>query len=198
MRLIQALAILLLISSCAHNRLKFVKVHQKKIVNVETKTIDDEVSNNYREFSSETSDTDLDSKATKLKKDQDIVPEHSASLKQVQRSDSTTTDVEPEVSEDAVNEALEAEEHARKAKILSITAVVTLVVGGIIPLLGFIASLVLAIIARIQYQKSRRSRFNTSTGQFDEELARKWLIAYWILATLAVLLLTIILALILL
>ncbi len=175
-----------------------MKVHQKKIVNVETKTIDDEGSNNFRESSSETTDTDLDSKSTKLKKNQDIALDHTVPLKQVQRSDSTSNDVEPEVSEDAVNEALEAEEHARKAKILSITAVVTLVVGGIIPLLGFIASLVLAIIARIQYQKSRRSRFNTSTGQFDEELARKWLIAYWILATLAVLLLTIILALILL
>jgi hypothetical protein len=176
-----------------------VKVHQKKIVNVENKTIDDEGSNNYRESSSYTSDTDLDSKSTKLKKNQDLALEHSAPIKQVQRSESTTTDVKPKVSEEAVNEALEAEEHARKAKILSITSVVTLVAGSFFLGIGFFVSIVLAIIARTQYLKSSGSRFNTSTGQYDEELARKWLIAYWIiLGVLALLTIALILALILL
>jgi hypothetical protein len=180
-RLFQALAILLLISSCAHNRLKFVKVSQKKIVNVENKTIDGEGSNNYNESSSKTTVTDFESESNKLKKNQDVAPEHSAPRKQAQRSDSTSADVEPEVSEDVVNEALEAEEHARKAKILAISAVVTLLAGSIFLGIGLLVSLVLAAIARIQYVRSRRSRFNTANGQNDEELARKWLIAYWVL-----------------
>jgi hypothetical protein len=171
-----------------------VKVSQKKIVNVENKTIDGEGSNNYNESSSKTTVADFDSESNKLKINQDVAPEHTASRKQVERSDSTSTDAEPEVSEDAVNEALEAEEHARKAKILSITAVVTLLAGSLFLGIGLLVSLVLAAIARIQYVKSRRSRFNTSNGQFDEELARKWLIAYWVLiAVIAILVIAIIL-----
>jgi hypothetical protein len=161
--------------------LKFVKVSQKKIVNVENKTIYGEGSNNYNESSSKTTVTDFDSESNKLKKNHDVAPEHAAPRKQAQRSDSTNTDAEPEVSEDAVNEALEAEEHARKAKILAISAVVTLLAGSIFLGIGLLVSLVLAAIARIQYVRSRRSRFNTANGQNDEELARKWLIAYWVL-----------------
>lgn len=110
-------------------------------------------------------------------------------MAQTQPSDSTTTDVDPEVSEDAVNEALEAEEHARRAKILSISALVTLVAGSIFLGIGLIVSLVLAFIARAQYVRSKRSRFNTATGQFDEDVARKWLLAYWIVLGFAALLL---------
>lgn len=188
MRLFQALAILLVISSCAHSRLKFVKVDQKQIVNVENKTIDKEVTNNYIEFSSKTTVTGLDSESNKLNKNEDVAPGHNASMANAQTYGSTTRDIDPKVSQEEVNEAIEAEEHARKAKILAISSVAAILAGSLILGLGFIASIVLAIIARIQYLKSSRSRFNTATGQYDEELARKWLLTYWIILGVATLL----------
>ncbi len=189
MKLFQALATLILISSCAHNQLQFVKVSQKKIVNVENNTFDEEGTNNYRQSSCKKTVTNLDSESNKFTENQDMGPVKRASMAQTQPSDSTTTDVDPEVSEDAVNEALEAEEHARRAKILSISALVTLVAGSIFLGIGLIVSLVLAFIARAQYVRSKRSRFNTATGQFDEDVARKWLLAYWIVLGFAALLL---------
>lgn len=165
-----------------------MKVDQKQIVNLENNTVDGEVTNNYRESASKKTAPDLDSESNKLKKNQDVAVDRRASIARAQFSDSTTTDVEPKASLEAVNEAIEAEEHARKAKILSITAVVTLVAGSLFLGIGLIVSLVLAFIARAQYVRSKRSRFNTATGQFDEDVARTWLLAYWIVLGVAALL----------
>ncbi len=173
-RLISALSILLLVSSCAHNRIRFVKAAPRQI----------ESADNV--ITAAESDQGIDEVAYELEIKQEVSAisekiisvnvddQYSNAIAEPQ--DSTASESEPKISQEAFDEAMRTEKDSRWAKISLITAFPTLLIPGV----GIIVSLVLFGVGCLFYSRSTRSRFNTARGQKDEETARKWRKAYLI------------------
>ncbi|NRA12695.1 MAG: hypothetical protein HRT57_12130, partial [Crocinitomicaceae bacterium] len=154
-----------------------MKVAQRKIIEVdrESTTSRNSDSEDYlmeNQVPDEVSEESLDLDKVEKPTNSEAESNKAANLESKKPNDN----IEPKISQEAVDEALNAEEDARKAKALSIGSVF-LLLSGVVPFLlglGFIASIVLVILAHIKYRRSRLSRFNTAIGQDDEERARKW------------------------
>jgi len=94
----------------------------------------------------------------------------------LQPQDSTDSD-EPKISQEAYDEAIRAERNAKSAKKSFIAAFPTLLIPGV----GILISLAVFGLGSFFYARATRARFTTSEGQFQEEQARKWRMAYLVL-----------------
>lgn len=173
MRLISALAILLLISSCAHNHLRLVKTGPRQIVKVEKKTKSKHSEKENEDLAVNYSENQLD-RAFNSEEDNSI-PELEVKTfsNTLQPQDSTGSD-EPKISQEAYNEAMRAERNAKGAKNSFIVAFPVL----LIPVYGWLASLILFAVGSLLYWKATNARYTTAEGQYQEEKARKWRLAY--------------------
>lgn len=173
MRLISAIAILLLVSSCAHNRIRLVKASPRQIVNVEQKTSRSE-SDNVAEELSEVNYDIAEVSGNQNTNFVDPTPYYSTQLLQPQDSTASET---PKLSQEEFDSALRSERNAKNAKNSFIASFPALLIPG----LGIILSLVFFVVGEVFYSHAKRSRYTTEEGQYQEEKARKWRLAYAVL-----------------
>jgi hypothetical protein len=189
-RLISALAILLLISSCAHNRIRFVKSGPRQIVEVDHKNSDifpvEEVHANRLPI-----ETPPINSLEHLRDPnwQPLPPEYRTPLVQPQ---DTTGNENPKVTQEVYDQALDAQYSAKRASNMMVTAV-ALFASGFIPFLpgvGMIVSIGFLIAGAIFLRRARRSRYSTVEGERLEERAGLFQIIYLVLSAIVVLAIT--------
>ena len=185
MRLISAVIILVLISSCAHNRIRYVQSGPRQIVEVNEEKSKREVAKETESMYSQTAPFSTNS--------QDVTESQEVETpSQIQPQDSTENIEESKVSQEVYDEAMMAEFEALRASRLMITAVTLFPTGFIpfLPFLGFLISLVFFIAGFIFLRRARASRYSTAEGVKLERRARLFQTVYLIIAGLTLLFIT--------
>ena len=194
MRLLLSLSLLLLISSCGHNKIRKVRVNNKKTElvrksslvsrviieeDVAAATEEDLIQNpseSFTTYSTEDVDETKNGFGYKDFRKQSPSPQ-----------DSTNSDP-PKISQESFDEAQESEENARKAKLFFAIALI-----GTLILVTALIAVIFFIIGNRHYKKAKRARYSTPEGEQSERFAKILKIIYISLFIVVILLAAVIL-----
>lgn len=193
MKLISALAILLLISSCAHNKIRLVRApkqvvtlnHEDKSATPLNSDTEEELtislnSNGFVKVVNDNITADVNpGTATHI-----IDPSFFSIMEEPELNAGSYLTTPPDTTnamttmekQDMYYDAMEAEDDAKSARNVLAGSFVLLV----LPFFGFFLSIIFYAVGATYYKRARTARYNTVRGMEYEESARKWNIAYGI------------------
>ena len=188
MRIILTLSLLITISSCANNGIRFVRTvtSQTDEVHKETQIKKKPIKNNLlHSTQDEFIDPEAQNATNNVSNAPEIITEQHLSHSTLESPSPIEIDDEPELSQEALDEAFLNERKAKHARNSFIFSFVTLIV----PYLGFLVSLIFFIIGWIFLRQASKARFITKRGEKIESTARiLWIIYMALIALITILL----------
>ena len=187
MRIILTLSLLITISSCANNGIRFVRTvtSQTDEVHKETQIKKKPIENNLLHSTQDEFIVPEAQNATNnVSNAPKIITEQHLSHSKLESPSPIEIDDEPELSQEALDEAFLNERKAKHARNSFIFSLITLT----IPVLGLLVSLIFFTIGWIFLRRAARGRYITNRGEKIESTARVlWIIYMAIIAAIAIL-----------
>jgi hypothetical protein len=169
LKLLLGLSLILVMTSCGHNKIRKVRVNKNKSTIVSTSKSDQPEGEKRIVISPvegtsnsiATPEYTLDEEVPRVYND--VAAPSISPLASCQPQDSTDVK-QPKISQDAYDESQESEENARTASTFFVLSLVIFILGPL--------GLVFFIIANRKYKKAKRARFTTPEGEQFERRAK--------------------------